>query len=118
MVNAGHLPLLHFRGKTETIDEHNRPGLALGLSKDAAYETQHIDFASGDSFFLLTDGIIEAMDASREEFGLSRTKQLLTQFAGPQSPESIHEQLSNDLRDFQATTSLEDDTTFLAVKVV
>ncbi len=117
VVNAGHLPLLHFQNETQTIHEHNRSGLALGLSKAAVYETQTIDFESGDCFFLLTDGIIEAMNASREEFGLSRTKQVLTQLAGSQSPQSIHEQLSNRLRDFRSATSLEDDATFLGVKM-
>ncbi len=66
--NAGQdLPILFkSNGNVETLKKR---GMALRMKNDAVYEQETIVFGSGDRLLLYTDGITEAMNAGREEFG-------------------------------------------------
>ena len=44
---------------------------------EAVYSSAKIRFSPGDRCLLYTDGILEAKNAAREEFGKSRCKQFL-----------------------------------------
>jgi hypothetical protein len=79
---AGHPPLLiaprtnmHVRELESREIEEN--GLMLGLFPEATYASVEIQLDAGDRILLYTDGILEAMNAAREEFGKSRLKQFL-----------------------------------------
>jgi sigma-B regulation protein RsbU (phosphoserine phosphatase) len=69
--NAGqNLPLrFSSAGVPETLATH---GVALGIKEDVAYEQQRIDLAHGDKVLIFSDGIPEAMNRAREEFGDAR----------------------------------------------
>jgi serine phosphatase RsbU (regulator of sigma subunit) len=117
VVNAGHLPLLHYKNKDGTVLECNQHGLALGLSNQANYESQQIFFDKGDLFFLLTDGIVEAINSSAEQFGFNRIKNLIELFAAEIGPKHIYEKLMSELNGFTDSRSLKDDVTFVAIKI-
>jgi len=55
----------------------------LGLFPDAAYSAVEIPLGAADRILLYTDGILEAMNAAREEFGKSRLKKFLAAYAKP-----------------------------------
>jgi phosphoserine phosphatase RsbU/P len=68
LANAGHLsPYLH--GTEIEVDS----GLPLGLSANAEYAETALQLAPGDSLMLLSDGVVEAMNADHELFGFART---------------------------------------------
>jgi len=117
VVNAGHLPLLHYKSKNASVLECNQDGLALGLSNQANYESQQIFFDKGDLFFLLTDGIIEATNSSAGQFGFNRTENLIEMLAAELAPKHIYEKLMSELTDFTDSQSLKDDVTFVAIKI-
>jgi hypothetical protein len=76
LANAGHLPP-YVNGT-----EFALPGsLPLGLNESAAYEQISLEMAPGDSVVLLTDGIAEAQNASRELFGFERVGTMLQEGA-------------------------------------
>jgi sigma-B regulation protein RsbU (phosphoserine phosphatase) len=52
-------------------------GLMLGLFPEADYTATEISLRSGDRCLLYTDGILEAMDSSQQEFGKARLQQSL-----------------------------------------
>jgi phosphoserine phosphatase RsbU/P len=70
-VNAGHnAPIL--RRANGALEKLETGGLPLGIKVDAAYETASLELRPGDALILFTDGVIEAFNASGEEFGNER----------------------------------------------
>jgi sigma-B regulation protein RsbU (phosphoserine phosphatase) len=78
---AGHPPLLLWRGTEQKIYEYLEKGIILGQLEDARYKNIEFNFKSGDRFFLYTDGIMEAANASGDLFGWSRFKEFITSHA-------------------------------------
>ena len=76
IANAGHLA--PYRNGEEIPSE---PALPLGLAPDAAYAEFALQLDSGDALTLLSDGVVEATNATGELFGFERTRQLSTQSA-------------------------------------
>src|SRR5262249_46187968 len=60
--NGGHNPpsLLSPQGTVAALD--NPGGMALGARADAVYRATQLRLRAGDSLFLYTDGVTEAMD--------------------------------------------------------
>jgi sigma-B regulation protein RsbU (phosphoserine phosphatase) len=69
--NAGHNPpiLLHRNG---SVDRLNTAGLVLGVNADWQYTGGAYPLDAGDRLVCFTDGITEAEDPSREQFGDGR----------------------------------------------
>ncbi len=69
--NAGHCPpiLIHSSGEAERLETG---GAVLGVFKDWNYAQARVDLASGDRLLFFTDGITEAANERREEFGEER----------------------------------------------
>jgi sigma-B regulation protein RsbU (phosphoserine phosphatase) len=79
---AGHPPLLiiprhNANGPISDSREVEANGLMLGLFPEATYCSVDISFDAGARVLLYTDGIVESMNAAREEFGKSRLKKFL-----------------------------------------
>ena len=47
-------------------------GLPIGMFEEASYEEASLTLAPGDRLYFYTDGVIEALDASGDEFGSPR----------------------------------------------
>jgi hypothetical protein len=74
--NAGHLS--PYRGGQEIeIDS----GLPLGLSATSDYVETALQLEPGETLTLLSDGVVEAMNADHQLFGFERTRALSTQSA-------------------------------------
>jgi len=71
--NAGHLA--PYRNGEEVLID---PGLPLGISQGTQYSTTTLHFEPGDSLTLMTDGVVEARNASGELFGFARTASIST----------------------------------------
>jgi phosphoserine phosphatase RsbU/P len=79
---AGHPPLLMIAaGSAREVASESREveanGLMLGLFPEATYCSVGIPLDAGARVLLYTDGIVESMNAAREEFGKSRLKKFL-----------------------------------------
>ena len=76
MANAGHLS--PYRSGIEIeLDS----GLPLGLAADVVYGETVIKLEAGDRLTLLSDGVVEAMNAQHQLFGFERTREISTQSA-------------------------------------
>jgi phosphoserine phosphatase RsbU/P len=74
---AGHPPLVlrdRLAGTTREITEN---GLFLGFFPKATYTAVEMPFCEGDWVVLYTDGVLEATDRSKQEFGADRLKLFL-----------------------------------------
>ena len=71
MANAGHLS--PYRSGVEIeVDS----GLPLGLVADVVYGETVIELAEGGRLTLMSDGVVEAMNAQHELFGFERTREI------------------------------------------
>lgn len=83
-VAAGkHCDMLVHRAQTGLVECLDTPGFWTGLLEETADMTVEYTFelAPGDTLLLYTDGLIEAMDARREQFDLPRVAALLAENA-------------------------------------
>lgn len=80
-VNAGHCApiLIGVRNGKAEIQRLDVGGPVLGLLSAAAYTQLRAEIQSGDVMVLYSDGLVEAMNASGEEFGETRLTALLSQ---------------------------------------
>jgi hypothetical protein len=111
--SAGHpLPLLQSGSGTSEVEVY---GLPLGLQPDATYEEVRISLAPGDTVLLYTDGIIEAMNRSRELFGFERLAALV-QRDGHLEADALVERTWQTARRFGDEVGQADDITVLVLK--
>lgn len=75
-INAGHNEPLLVRRSGE-LEKLYAGGLILGMFDFAEYESQDITLAAGDTVYLYTDGISEAVGPDGEEFGDGRLEELV-----------------------------------------
>jgi serine phosphatase RsbU (regulator of sigma subunit) len=74
--NAGHLAP-YLEGKELALEN----GLPLGLSGEAQYPVSQFRFGSASQLTLITDGVVEARNASGALFGFERTAAISTKSA-------------------------------------
>ncbi|RPH48234.1 MAG: hypothetical protein EHM91_04595 [Planctomycetota bacterium] len=75
-VSAGHNPMVLWRKTSQTCDLIDPNGIPLGFDPGPVFEKtvrqQKIQLAAGDRFTFYTDGILEAINEKKEEFGRRR----------------------------------------------
>ncbi|NBC16973.1 MAG: SpoIIE family protein phosphatase [Bacteroidetes bacterium] len=111
--NAGHnRPLL--RRRDGTIDELRSHGLVLGGMSSSTYAQDTVSLALGDTLLLYSDGLTEAMNMKREQFGEERLYALLRE-AAPSSAQRLLDHLLRAVLHFSKGAAQQDDITLLAV---
>ncbi|HEX9664944.1 MAG TPA: GAF domain-containing SpoIIE family protein phosphatase [Thermodesulfobacteriota bacterium] len=94
---------------------NNKSGMALGVNQAAKYSTSAVTLAPGDSIFLYTDGVTEAMDIH----GNFYTDERLIRLLGNQKHLPIEDRLRttlNDLKNFSSGAPPADDITLLGIQ--
>jgi sigma-B regulation protein RsbU (phosphoserine phosphatase) len=71
---AGHPPLLLWNRKSGKAADLCENGLPLGQFPEAEYKTIPVPAGPGDRIVLYTDGIMEARNATEEQYGVERIK--------------------------------------------
>ncbi len=112
--NAGHDHPILQNGETphRTLE---RGGLVLGIMEDVAFDEESIAIEPGSTLLIYSDGIIDAVNARDEEFGIDR---LLTSFRsyGGIPAEEIVDRLMTEVNDFAAGTPQADDMTLVVLR--
>lgn len=112
-INAGHeRPLLLHDGKCERIKSNSN--FVLGLEEDFVYEEEKIKFSEGDAILLYTDGLNEAINSKKEEFGYER---LIESFGKNTEISAKIPGIIGDLEKFIGKEEQFDDITMLAFRV-
>lgn len=76
--NGGHNPpMVVRRSDGSVVDLPRTGGIALGVVEGALYSEASVELGAGDTLFLYTDGISEAMDAAGREFSDERLRNAL-----------------------------------------
>lgn len=115
---AGHNPIL-FANSNE-VKEINSKGIGLGLDNaklfDANLQEIELPLHSGDIFLFYSDGLTEAMNSFKEEFGLQNVKNILKEDSGKNSRE-IQKALNDAVKEFKGNAEQNDDITLVTVKI-
>jgi serine phosphatase RsbU (regulator of sigma subunit) len=78
---AGHLPILHYRKRLQSLEERMVSNLPLAIVADTQFEAANIECEDGDLLAILTDGFTEAADSHGQELGLEPLKEILLKSA-------------------------------------
>ncbi|MFH1848011.1 MAG: CHASE2 domain-containing protein [Candidatus Omnitrophota bacterium] len=115
--NAGHLPAIIVRAKGSGMEviEH-REGMAAGIMEEANFSDKTIELSRGDMVVLYTDGVTEAMDAKRREFGMDALKEALRSSGDGTSQDTL-DRLLRAIRSFQGRADQHDDITAVVIRV-
>ncbi len=92
-----------------------RHGLVLGIREDAAYAEDEIDVRPGDGLLIYSDGVIEAMDEEREQFGEERLMDVVCK-AAPRSAESVLQTILHAVNAYAGSVPQLDDMTVVFVE--
>jgi sigma-B regulation protein RsbU (phosphoserine phosphatase) len=92
-------------------------GQPLGPLAHPQLDEQFVRLPPGSTMLLYSDGLIEAEDAARDEFGLERALAVLR--AGREaSAQAVCDRLWQALEAFRGYAAQHDDVTLVCVKVV
>ncbi len=115
-VNAGHNPPLirrHGKNFEELPMELN---FVLGGWEDWLYIQQEIKFEAGDTIFLYTDGVTEAVDSAGNLYSIERLKNFLNELNETMSAKEILSAVRESLQKFSGDAEQSDDITMLILK--
>jgi len=115
-VNAGHNAPILKRASGE-IERLTNGGLPLGIVAESAYETGSLVLQAGDWLIIFTDGLVEAENSARDEYGETRLLALLKGDSTITADDLLH-RIMIDLDSFVGAASQHDDVTCVLVKVV
>jgi sigma-B regulation protein RsbU (phosphoserine phosphatase) len=112
--NAGHnAPIL--RRSSGAIERLSSGGLPLGMWADKTYEAGNVILQPGDWLVIFTDGVVEAVNGSDEEYGEQRLLNVL-QAGVTATPDELLRRVMSDLDAFVGPTPQHDDVTCMLVK--
>jgi sigma-B regulation protein RsbU (phosphoserine phosphatase) len=110
--NAGHNPPLLWDGVA--FRELARGGMILGPSPDSQYERGYETLAEGSILLAYTDGIVEAVNASDEAFGMERLRAVIRDRAWASARELV-DAVFAEVRRHVGGDTRDDDQTVVAV---
>jgi sigma-B regulation protein RsbU (phosphoserine phosphatase) len=114
--SAGHCPGILLRDG-DRIDQLESTGTVLGAFPGMTYEERRLTFRPGDTLFLYTDGITEAVDPQGRQFGLDRLIDVLRKQRG-KSAGDLGDEVLREVRGFTGVRELTDDITFVVLQVL
>jgi serine phosphatase RsbU (regulator of sigma subunit) len=113
--NGGHNPpvVVHHDGLVTTLPQTG--GMAMGIMSGLTYQEGEISLAAGDTLFLYTDGISEAMDMEGREFTVERLLDSLSE-SHRQSLDIVVSHVTDAVSSFVGDAPQHDDMTYLVVR--
>jgi serine phosphatase RsbU (regulator of sigma subunit) len=107
-------PVLVRRAATGAVEEILLPGVPLGSLANVRYQAQELRAAPGDVVLLVSDGVVEAVDAAGEPFGYERLATALGAVPGCTAEELVGG-LVGAVAAFTGGRPLADDLTVVAL---
>jgi serine phosphatase RsbU (regulator of sigma subunit) len=116
---AGHCPTLYFNRKEKKATFFESRGLGLGILRDENYpdylEESSVNYEKGDIMVIYTDGITEAKNYKKEEFGYDQLRLSLEKNFN-KSAQEISNTIIKEVFAFAGDEDLNDDYTLLILK--
>ena len=116
-ISAGHPPMIHLKadGSSQAIQVRSMPiGFMVGVGK--VYTEQNLDLKDGDRLYFYSDGIIEAMNPQKEQFGIECLLETLNNARTLSLQESL-DQITDELDHWTVGQGCGDDVSLLALEI-
>jgi len=119
--SAGHNPMILYRAETDETYFLNPRGFPVGISlpDDTLFrrsiDVEKVKLKKDDMLVIYTDGVTEAMNENRDQYGEERLIQLI-KASGKLSPQEFIDRLSEHIKDFTGDQPQNDDITVVAIK--
>lgn len=113
--NAGHGPLFCYRASQNQCTRTSIDGVPIGIMEEVEYKQARVKLVPGDMVILYTDGVTEMRNPDKEEYGLSRVRNLLIE-NHKLNAEEFASLLVEDVDRFRNGASQHDDMTMLVFK--
>ncbi|MBA4406162.1 hypothetical protein C0389_02690 [bacterium] len=114
--NAGMPSLFYFRNKSQKAGEFILNNMPLGAMNGIKYSLKEIKHEKGDTLLLMSDGFAELKNENNEMFGYQRALKEFKKVA-IQNPDEIIEHLKEEGKLWTNSKDLEDDITFVVIKL-
>lgn len=126
VVSAGHNPMLFYEATRGQVGRINPSGMPVGVDATLkrtfadSLEERVIELKPNDVFFLFTDGLSEATDRTRKQYGMDRLSDYFQQWQLKRGKESVAEfarSVVDEIDNFSGLTKQSDDITFIVCRV-
>jgi serine phosphatase RsbU (regulator of sigma subunit) len=118
LFNAGHLPPYKISGNSNELFKIKRHGITLGavdnISQDMGDTEVVFEFKKNDKLVLYTDGVSEAMDKYKKEYGFEKLELFLNASAD-KSPSELLNLLLSDVNNFTKDVEQKDDMSVMII---
>ena len=114
--SAGMPPALIYRKDLSTLEEFVIKGMPLGTAGNFPYELRETEIKSGDTILLMSDGFPELFNEDKNMFGYKNVQDEFLKCADD-STENIIKYLLGKIKSWTGNKAIDDDITFVAVKV-
>jgi sigma-B regulation protein RsbU (phosphoserine phosphatase) len=115
-VQAGHPNPIYLSGRKNEAQILEGAGLPIGFVKEANYQEYQVNLKKSDRLVLYSDGVVEACNSEREQFGDERFMSLLRKTQKLPLKESLS-QIVKSVREWSGPTGLADDVSLLALEI-
>ena len=118
LFNAGHQPPYKISGDSNELYKIRKHGLALGaadiLEKIEGESEVEFEFKKNDKLLFYTDGLTEAMNPTRQEFGFEKLENFLNENAD-KSSDILLGNLQSFVEEYTQNTTQIDDLTIIVI---
>jgi sigma-B regulation protein RsbU (phosphoserine phosphatase) len=117
--SAGHNEQFIYRSQNDSFIFMEAKGIPLGVidsSLHGPFKENFLKYENDDLVVLYTDGIVEAIDETKEEFGIERFKALIKKI-GKEDAQTIVNRVFEEVNRFAGNEPQFDDFTLLILKM-
>ncbi len=119
--SAGHNPMILYRGESDATYFLKPKGIPVGINAPdeelfrKTISVEKLTLRQDDMLVIYTDGITEAMNSSREQFGEARLLGAIKRY-GHLTAQEFSRALDREINEFTAGALQNDDITLVAIK--
>ncbi|MGE5430612.1 MAG: PP2C family protein-serine/threonine phosphatase, partial [Syntrophomonadaceae bacterium] len=115
-VSAGMPPMQIYRKASGEVEELLLKGMPLGAFSDFPYKKLSADICKGDVILIMSDGLAEMFNGTKETYGMDRVVEAFKESA-EKPPQEIIDHICQSSRQWAAEAPLEDDMTVMVIKI-
>jgi|GEM_PF-1039613 len=116
-ISAGHDQVLFYNDKNKKIKKLKADIHAIGIANTyKEIRTNRSTFASGDIFLMYTDGVSEAMNRERKQYGEKRIMDLVKNYHD-KSASSVYKTIIDEVAEYTKDVDQHDDITLVIGKI-
>ncbi len=114
--NAGHNHPYRIDASGRLAPLPSTGGMAAAVMEEVAYRETALQLEPGDTIFLFTDGVTEAIDREDREFGTAALEAVLEREAAGSAVREVGERVIEAVRQFAGDTPQADDITCVTLR--